>query len=151
MTRDRRCGGNTVTAIALTVDCGTLYRQVCAFPNHVQSIEFTTGGLQSSCRNISRMINGNRMHLRSISSLIANGLYTYVNKVFLFFLFFIHLQTFLKTCFFFVIIDDKDMLSMWWKHGNDLNEANPWQYFKCHRWLGLLTNAYKSQASYSGR
>ena len=25
---------------------------VCAFPNHVQSIEFTTGGLQSSCRNI---------------------------------------------------------------------------------------------------
>ena len=49
-----------------TVNCGTLYRQVCAFPNHVQSIEFTTAGLQSSCRNISRMINGNRMHLSSI-------------------------------------------------------------------------------------
>uniref|UniRef100_A0A673YXS6 Tyrosine-protein kinase n=1 Tax=Salmo trutta TaxID=8032 RepID=A0A673YXS6_SALTR len=31
------------------VNCGTLYRQVCAFPNHVQSVEFTTGGLQSSC------------------------------------------------------------------------------------------------------
>ena len=46
--------------------CGTVYRQVCAFPNHVQSIEFTTGGLQSSCRNISRMINGNRRHLSSI-------------------------------------------------------------------------------------
>uniref|UniRef100_A0A8C7H4Q0 Structural maintenance of chromosomes protein 6 n=1 Tax=Oncorhynchus kisutch TaxID=8019 RepID=A0A8C7H4Q0_ONCKI len=30
-------------------------------------IEFTTGRLQSSCRNISRMINGNRMHLSSIS------------------------------------------------------------------------------------
>jgi hypothetical protein len=25
---------------------GTLYRQECTFPNHVQSIEFTTGGLQ---------------------------------------------------------------------------------------------------------
>ena len=52
-----------VFALTCTVNCGTLYRQVCAFPNHVQSIEFTTGGLQSSCRNISRMINGNRMHL----------------------------------------------------------------------------------------
>ncbi|CDQ87584.1 unnamed protein product [Oncorhynchus mykiss] len=31
------------------------------------------GGLQSSCRNISRMINGNRMHLNSISSLKAKG------------------------------------------------------------------------------
>jgi hypothetical protein len=71
-------------ALTCTVNCGTLYRQVCAFPNHVKSIEFTTGGLQWSCRNISRMINGNRMHLRSISSLIANGLNTYVNKVFLF-------------------------------------------------------------------
>ena len=52
--------------LTCTVHSGTLYRQVCAFPNHLQSIEFTTGGLQSSCRNISRMINGNRMHLRSI-------------------------------------------------------------------------------------
>ena len=32
----------------------------------------------------SRMINGNRMHLSSISSLIAKGLNAYVNKVFLF-------------------------------------------------------------------
>ena len=62
-------------------------KQVCAFPNHVQSIEFTTGGLQSSCRNISRIINGNRMHLSSILSLIAKGLNTYVNKVFLFLIF----------------------------------------------------------------
>ena len=68
-----------VFALTCTVNCGTLYRQVCAFPNHVQSIEFTTGGLQSSCRNISRMINGNKMHLSSISSLIAKGLNTYVN------------------------------------------------------------------------
>jgi hypothetical protein len=29
---------------------------------------------KSSCRNISRMINGNRMHLSSISSIIAKGL-----------------------------------------------------------------------------
>jgi hypothetical protein len=55
-----------VFALRCTVKCGTLYRQVCAFPNHVQTIEFTTDGLQSSCRNISRMINGNRMHLSSI-------------------------------------------------------------------------------------
>ncbi|KAK6320820.1 hypothetical protein J4Q44_G00077960 [Coregonus suidteri] len=41
---------------------------------------------QSSCRNVSRMINGNRMHLSSISSLIAKGLNSYVNKVFLFFM-----------------------------------------------------------------
>ena len=33
-------------ALTCTVNCGTLYRQVHAFPNHVQSIEFTTGGLQ---------------------------------------------------------------------------------------------------------
>ena len=71
-----------VFALTCTVNCGTLYRQVCAFPNHVQSIEFTTGGLQSSCRNISRMIIGNRMHLSSISGLIAMGLNTCVNKVY---------------------------------------------------------------------
>ena len=40
------------------------------------SIEFTTGGLQSSCRNISMMINGKK---QDASELI------YVNKVFLFF------------------------------------------------------------------
>jgi hypothetical protein len=56
---------------------------VCAFPNHVQAIEFATGGLQSSSRNISRKVNGNRMHLNSISSFIAKGLNTYVNKVFI--------------------------------------------------------------------
>jgi hypothetical protein len=45
-------GHGLVFALTCTVNCGTLYRQVCAFPNHVQPIEFTTGGLQSSCRNI---------------------------------------------------------------------------------------------------
>ena len=40
--------------LTCTVNCGTLYRQVCAFTNHVQSIEFTTGGLQWSCRNSQR-------------------------------------------------------------------------------------------------
>ena len=34
--------------------CETLFRQVCAFPNHVQSREFTTGGLQSRCINMSK-------------------------------------------------------------------------------------------------
>uniref|UniRef100_A0A674D2M3 Protein-serine/threonine kinase n=1 Tax=Salmo trutta TaxID=8032 RepID=A0A674D2M3_SALTR len=40
------------------------YRQ--AFQNHVQSNEFTTGGLQSSCRYISRTINGNRINAASM-------------------------------------------------------------------------------------
>ena len=44
-----------VSALTCTVNCGTLYRQVCAFQDHVQSIEFTTGELQSSSRNISRI------------------------------------------------------------------------------------------------
>jgi hypothetical protein len=91
-----------VFVLTCTVNCGILYRQVCAFPKHVQSIEFTTGYCQSSCRNISR-INGNRMHLSSISSLIAKGLNTYVNKVFLFFII-NTLQTFLRTCCRFVIM-----------------------------------------------
>ena len=33
-----------IFALTCTVNCGTLYRQVCAFPNTVQSIEFNTGG-----------------------------------------------------------------------------------------------------------
>jgi hypothetical protein len=69
-------------ALTCTVNCGTLYRQVCVFPNHVQSIEFTTGGLQSSCRNILWMINGKGMHRSSILTLIAKALNAYVNKVF---------------------------------------------------------------------
>jgi hypothetical protein len=39
-----------VFALKCTVNYGTIYRQVCALPHHVQSIEFTTGGLQSSCK-----------------------------------------------------------------------------------------------------
>ena len=35
-----------VFALTCTVNCGTLHRQECAFPNHVQSIKCTTGGLQ---------------------------------------------------------------------------------------------------------
>jgi hypothetical protein len=74
-----------IFALTRTVNCGTLHRLVWAFSNHVQSIEFTTGGLQSSCRNISRMINCNRKHLSSILSLIAKGLKTYLHKAFLFY------------------------------------------------------------------
>lgn len=33
-------------ALMCTAYCQTLYRQVCALPNHVQSTEFTTDGLQ---------------------------------------------------------------------------------------------------------
>ena len=46
-----------VFVLTCTVNCGTLNRQVWAFPNHVHSIEITTGGLQSSCWTISRIIN----------------------------------------------------------------------------------------------
>jgi hypothetical protein len=55
--------------------CGTLYRQVCAIPNQLCAFLIkliSTGGPQSSCRKISRMINGNRIHLSSISSLIGS-------------------------------------------------------------------------------
>ncbi len=48
-----------VCALTCIVSCGTLYRQVCAFPNYVQSTEFTTGVLQSSCRKIRSMISEN--------------------------------------------------------------------------------------------
>ena len=82
----RRSTDNSLTsclvcALTCTVNCGTLYRQVCAFPNHVQSTEFTTGGLQLSCRNISRMISGNRMHLSSILSFMAKAVNTYVHVI----------------------------------------------------------------------
>ncbi|MED6249054.1 hypothetical protein ATANTOWER_008739 [Ataeniobius toweri] len=47
-----------VCALTRIVNCGTLYKQVFAFLNHVQSTEFTSGGLHLSCRNISRTISG---------------------------------------------------------------------------------------------
>ena len=74
-------------ALICIVSCETLDRQVCAFPNHVQSIEFTTGGHQSMCRNISKMIRRNGWHQRYISNVIAKGLNTFVNVIFKFFLF----------------------------------------------------------------
>ena len=36
-----------VCALACSINYGTFYREVCAFPNHDQSTEFITGGLQS--------------------------------------------------------------------------------------------------------
>ena len=66
-------------ALTCTVNCGTLYRQGCAFPNHVQSIELTTGGLQSSCKNIPRYDQWKQETGSSVSILIAKGRNTYVN------------------------------------------------------------------------
>ena len=89
-----------VFALTCTVNCGTLYRHLCAFPNHVQSIEFTTGVLQSSCRNISRMINGNSMHLSSISNVIEIGILILMLIRYVCFLFvLIHLKNSPKTVF----------------------------------------------------
>ena len=76
-----------VCALTCTVNCGTLCRQVCAFPNHVQSTEFTTGGLHLSCRNTSRMMSGNRMPLSSILNFMAKAV-----------------NTCYCTCYFFVIV-----------------------------------------------
>ena len=67
-----------VSAPIYTVNCGTLYRKVYFSLNHVQSIELATGGLQSSCRDISRMIKWNWVHLSSIWSVIAKGLFEHV-------------------------------------------------------------------------
>lgn len=50
------------------------------FQNHFQLTALTTGGLQSSCRNISRMISGNEMHMSSILSVMAKAVNTYVYK-----------------------------------------------------------------------
>ena len=60
-----------VSALTCTVNCGTL--KTVLFLNHVQSIELATGGLQSSCSGISKMIEGNWMQLSSIWSVIAKG------------------------------------------------------------------------------
>ena len=84
-----------------TVNCGTLYSQVCAFPNHVQSNEFTPGGLQWSYINIKDdqwKQDASELHLESHSK--GN---TYVNKVCFSFFYYINLQTF-KTSFCFVIM-----------------------------------------------
>ena len=70
-----------VFALTCTVNCGTSCRRVC-ISKSCPINWITTGGLQSSRRNISMMFNGSMMHLSSISSLIAKGLNTYVNKVF---------------------------------------------------------------------
>lgn len=64
------------------VNYPTLYIQVCAYPNHVWSTEFTTGRLQSSCGIIWSMMIRNRS---SILSVLAN-------YICMFFLIFIHLR-----------------------------------------------------------
>jgi len=64
---------------------GTFDGKVCAFPNLDQSTGFTTGGLQSGCRNFWRMISG--MKLSSPFRVLANAVNTYVNILFLFFIF----------------------------------------------------------------
>lgn len=46
-------------------------------PIHVQSTEFTTGWLQLSCRNISRMILGSKKH----PSVIAKAANTYIHMI----------------------------------------------------------------------
>ena len=88
-----------VFALTCTVNCGMLYRQVSALPNHVKLIEFTTGGLQSSCRNMSRMINGKDAPEINFTSHSKGFEYFYTFKKCV-----INLQKILKTCFHFVIM-----------------------------------------------
>ncbi len=66
-----------VCALTCTVNCGTLYKQVLTFQINLQSTKFTTGELQSSCRN-------NRMPLSSILSVMAKAVNTYVHVIFFF-------------------------------------------------------------------
>ena len=76
-----------VFAPTCTVNCGVLYRQVHTHLSKSCPINLIYHRWTPSCRNISRMINGNRMHQSSVSGLIAKGLNTYLNKVFLVFIF----------------------------------------------------------------
>lgn len=48
---------------------------------HVQSSEFPTDGLKLSCRDISRLISGNKMQLSSILSLMAKAVNTFVHLI----------------------------------------------------------------------
>lgn len=47
----------------------------------VQSSEFPTDGLKLSCRDISRLINGNKMQLSSILSLMAKAVNAFVHLI----------------------------------------------------------------------
>jgi len=68
-------------ALACTVSCKVLYRQVCAFPNQVQSVYFNTARLQWRSRLISRRIRRNGQH---VSEIWAKGLNTYDHVIFQF-------------------------------------------------------------------
>ena len=49
--------------------------------NHVQTIELVTGGLQSSCSDDQRKLNAPELNLEK------SGMNTYVNEIFLYFIF----------------------------------------------------------------
>ena len=72
-----------VFALTFTVNCGALHRQVCAFPKMSNQLNLPQVD-SNQVVETSGMINGNRMYLSSISSLIAKGLNTHVNNVFYF-------------------------------------------------------------------
>ena len=52
-------------ALICIVSFETLYREVCAFPKHILSIEFTTAGLQGVETYKTKMIKRNGRHLNS--------------------------------------------------------------------------------------
>lgn len=66
---------------------GTLCRKLCSSPNHVQSTEFTSSGLQVNCRKVSRMKSGDRKHLSSVLSSLAKAVNMYVRVISVFLLF----------------------------------------------------------------
>lgn len=55
-----------------------------AIPNHVETIEFTTGGLQLGWRNISSCISDNTMYLSSLFGVISNDVHTCVVYILIF-------------------------------------------------------------------
>ena len=80
-------------ALTCIVNCGTLHRQacVCAFPNYVQSIEFTTGGLKDDQWKQDAPELNFKSHSKGSEYLCKSGMFI-----------FIHSQKFLA-CFHFVI------------------------------------------------
>jgi hypothetical protein len=91
-----------VFALTCAVNCGTLYRQVYLFPNQLNLPQVDS----NQAVETSRMINGNRMHLSSISSLIAKSLNTEIWDVF----YLRHLKTDLNKRFCFVIMGYYDVI-----------------------------------------
>jgi hypothetical protein len=69
--------------LCLALSTVGLYIDRCAFSKSCP-VNWIYHRWTPSCRNSSRMINGNQIYLKSFSRFIAKGLNTYINKIFQF-------------------------------------------------------------------